>query len=207
MHILYEIPMFSLEKKHIPLLVINSLVIIFFTLQFIAEQNHEFLLYVVSVIIFATVITLTHQFVKYSMPVLCLLSVWIFVHLAWWALTHDGIIWYEKMLFPISTTYNLIRYDQVIHMFGFFTATILSYEILKNQLKPWKLNVWSLTIIMMAGCGFGALNEVIEFFVDQNVATSWVGWYINTSVDLVVNLIGSFLWVIFIKTVLENKSA
>jgi hypothetical protein len=148
----------------------------------------------------------SNQFIRYSMPVLVLLSLWIFVHLAWGALSHDGVIWYEKMIFPISEKYSLIRYDQIIHMFWFFTATILSYEIIKAQLKPGKISFWILVIIMMAGCWFGALNEVVEFLVDQSVTISWVGWYINTWVDLTVNLIGSFLWVLFIKIVLENKS-
>jgi hypothetical protein len=198
--------MLAIEKKHFILLVINTLVIVFFTIQFIVDQNYEFLLYVVSVVIFASIITYTHRFVRYSMPLLCMLSLWIFVHLAWWALSHDGTIWYEKVLLPISDTYNLIRYDQVIHMFWFFTATILAYEILKKELKPGKISFWILILLMLAGCWFGAINEVLEFLVDQSVEISWVGWYINTSVDLVVNLIGSFLGVVFIKTYLEKKS-
>lgn len=199
--------MFSVEKKYIPLLAFNSLVVLFFGSQFLSPLNAEFLIYVWVVILFASIITYTHKFVRYSSPMLYLLSLWIFLHLAWGTLDSNGMIWYEKMIFPISERYSLIRYDQIIHMFGFFTATVLSYEIIKSQLKNARLNFGVLTILAMAGCGFGALNEVIEFFVDQSVEMSWVGGYINTSVDLVVNLIGSILWVVFIKIFLEKKSA
>ena len=199
--------MLAIEKKHIPLLVCNSLVIVFFSLQFISDRNYEFLSYVVSVIAFAGIITYTHQHVKYSMFLLSLLSFGILIHLGWGGITINGQALYNSMIFPISGTYSLIRYDQLAHAYGFFTATILSYELIQYQFKNITLNFWMLVIIAMAACGFWALNEIVEFIVDQSVPTSWVGWYINTSVDLVVNLIGSILWVVFIKLFLEQKSA
>jgi hypothetical protein len=66
--------MIGIEKKHIPLLVCNTLVIIFFSVQFLFDQNYEFLLYVASVCVFAAMIIYSNQFIRYSMPVLVLLS-------------------------------------------------------------------------------------------------------------------------------------
>mgnify|MGYP003988925833 FL=1 len=51
----------------------------------------------------------------------------------------------------------------------------------------------------MAGCGFGALNEVIEFIVGLLDPGAGVGGYINTSIDLCSNLIGAILAVMYIK--------
>ena len=42
-----------------------------------------------------------------------------------------------------------------------------------------------------AGLGFGALNEVVEFFVTLLVPESNVGGYVNTGWDLVANLVGA----------------
>jgi hypothetical protein len=46
-------------------------------------------------------------------------------------------------------------------------------------------------LAIAAGLGFGALNEVVEFFVTLMVPESNVGGYVNTGWDLVANLIGA----------------
>jgi len=125
--------------------------------------------------------------------------------MAWGWLTYNGVIWYQQILIPISETYNILRYDQAIHAFGFFTATLLSYNILQPKLKDSKIGFGVWLLLIMAGTGFWALNEVIEFIVDQSVPESGVGWYINTSLDLVSNLIGAICAVIVIKVFLEKR--
>ena len=73
--------------------------------------------------------------------------------------------------------------------------------ILKPLLKT-DLNKWiSLSIIIvMAGLGVGALNEIIEFMATVLIPQTGVGGYINTSLDLVADLFGSlgalvYLWI------------
>jgi len=125
--------------------------------------------------------------------------------MAWGGLTYNGVIWYQQILLPISEYYSILRYDQMIHAFGFFTMTLVSYEVLKKHLKVPRITFGIGLILVMAWCGFWALNEVIEFIVDQSLPESWVWWYINTSLDLVSNLIGSIIWIIVIKLFLEKK--
>lgn len=198
--------MLGIEKKHILMLACNACVMTFFAFRFVLDWNYEFLIYLWAVSIFAGIIIYSNRYMKYSQNLLYLLSFGILIHLAWGWISIDGWVLYDQMIFRISETYDLIRYDQFAHMYWFFTATILSYEVLKKQLLPHKITFSIAAILIMAGCGFGAINEVIEFLVDQILPKSWVGWYINTWVDLVVNLIGSILWVVFIKIFLENKS-
>lgn len=193
-----------LEKKHIPLLIFNLWVILFFGAQFLNPFNYEFIIYI-WVIIFALLLLITsNKHVKYSMLVLWCLSIWSFLHMAWWGLTYDWVIWYKQILIPISEYYNILRYDQAIHAFWFFTMTLVSYEILKNHLKTPKLTFWIGLVLVMAWCGFWALNEVIEFIVDQSLPESGVGGYINTSLDLVSNLVWSIIWIIVIKFCIEK---
>lgn len=113
-------------------------------------------------------------------------------------------------MIPISEHYSILRYDQVVHIFGFFTMTLVSYEIIQAHIKnlykkDLKVSFWIWLVLVMAGCWFGALNEVIEFIVDQSLPESGVGGYINTSLDLVSNLIWAILGIIVIKIFLEKK--
>lgn len=194
-----------IEKKHIPLLIFNVLVIVFFGLQFLNPFNYEFLIYIAVIIFALTLIIVSNKFVRYSMTVLWCLSIWSFLHMAGWGLTYDGVIWYKQILLPISEYYSILRYDQMIHAFWFFTMTLVSYEVIKRHLKVSKITFWIWLILVMAGCGFWALNEVIEFIVDQSLPESGVGGYINTSLDLVSNLIGSIIWIVAIKFFMEDK--
>jgi len=59
----------------------------------------------------------------------------------------------------------------------------------------------------MAGLGVGALNEIIEFIIAQIVPETGVGGYLNTSLDLVSNLIGAILAMLYIKYGYLTKNA
>lgn len=197
--------MLSLEKKHIPLLIFNIGVIVFFGSKFLFPLNYEFLIYIGVIIFFLLVILFTNKHMKYNMLLLWCLSLWAFLHMAGGWLSYNGVIWYQQILLPISEYYQVLRYDQMIHAFGFFTATLLSYSILKPLLKDAKVWLGLWIILVMAGSGFGALNEIIEFIVDQSLPESGVWGYINTSLDLISNFIWACIAVIVIKLFLEKK--
>ena len=66
------------------------------------------------------------------------------------------------------------------------------YYILRPLLKARLNNRISLSIIIIsAGLGLGALNEIIEFAAIIITPGTGVGGYINTSLDLVADLIGA----------------
>ena len=190
---------YNLEKKHILILLFNIAVIVFFGLKFMFPFNYEFLIYIGVIIFFFGLLLYAHSKVGFSYMLLWLLSLWSFFHMAGWGLEYNWVIWYKQILLPISETYSVLKYDQVIHAFWFFTATILAYEIIKKKLKNPKIWFWLWLILVMAWCGFGASNEVIEFIVDQSLPESGVGGYINTSVDLVSNLVWATTAVFFLK--------
>lgn len=124
-----------LEKKHYPILAFNILVILFFGSQFLFPLNYEFLIYIGVIIFFLLVILFTNKKVQYNTTLLWCLSLWSFFHMAGGGLSYNGVIWYQQILIPISEYYNILRYDQAIHAFGFFTATLLSYTLIKPHLK------------------------------------------------------------------------
>ena len=74
------------------------------------------------------------------------------------------------------------------------------YVIIKPHLKK-NLDKWTALsiVIIMAGLGVGALNEIVEFTAVVLAPETGVGGYNNTSLDLVSDLIGAILAMGYIK--------
>ena len=107
---------------------------------------------------------------------------------------------YDVILVPISETYPIFRYDQLVHIWGFGASTLLMYSLIAPSLGVALNNSKALWIvIVMAGLGVGAFNEIVEFGVSLAVAESGVGGYINTSLDLCADLIGAILGMVYIQ--------
>jgi len=124
---------------------------------------------------------------------LFLLSLWAVMHMCGGGLYLGGIRLYDIMVFPlIGEPYHILKYDQVVHTIGFGGATMLMYDLLRRFLRD-PLPGWVpvAIVIIMAGMGTGALNEVIEFFTVVLFPSTGVGGYYNTSLDLVFNMIGA----------------
>ena len=114
----------------------------------------------------------------------------------------NGMVLYNLMLINlVGEPYNILRYDQFVHIIGFGAATLAMYYLLRPLLKQ-KIKKWtSLSIIViMAGLGIGALNEIVEFVAVIIVAQTGVGGYLNTALDLVSDLIGAVIATIYIVT-------
>ena len=189
-----------IKKDQIPILIVNLCFLSFFTVLFFSRKNYEFLMYIGVIIFFLLVIIATNQKVNYSNHILWGLTLWAFLHMAGGGFYINGIKLYEVILFPISKDYHIFRYDQFVHIIGFGAATLVMYAILKPILSP-NLSKWTALsiIIVMAGLGVGALNEIVEFLATVILPQTGVGGYINTSLDLVADLIGALLALLYIR--------
>tara|TARA_Y100000310_G_C20696019_1_gene825803 strand:+ start:3815 stop:4402 length:588 start_codon:yes stop_codon:yes gene_type:complete len=184
------------QKK---ILWVNIIYIFAYGLFYISMKNYEFIIYLGVVLFFLGAILYSNEKVKFSNTVLWGLTVWGFMHLSGGAIPiGDGRL-YELMIIPLSSVYPIFRFDQLVHMVGFGVATLVMYELLQPLLKEDKAWVRIGIIIVMAGLGAGALNEIIEFLAVVIVPETGVGGYINTSLDLVANLIGALIAFFVIK--------
>lgn len=99
----------------------------------------------------------------------------------------------------VGEPYKIFKFDQLVHIIGFFAATLAFYYTLKPLLnEPIKRWVPLSIILVMAGLGAGALNEIIEFTTTVLVPETGVGGYENTSLDLVADLTGAIIAMIYI---------
>ena len=180
-----------LKKEQYPILVINVLQLIFFTIWFITHRNVEFILYIGVIVFFFLVVLFTNRKVQYSNTVLWGLTLWAFMHFAGGGFIVNGHRWYEIILIPLSATYEIFKYDQLVHMIGFGVVTLMFYDMLQKKLGEFTPSLW--LIVLMAGLGMGALNEIVEFIVTVIAPSSGVGVYTNTALDLVADLIGGLI--------------
>jgi len=189
-----------LRKEDKKILWVFILAIVFFTTTFIAQQNYEFIGYVVFVFLLFTAVLYSNKHVEYPSYVLWGLLLWAILHMLGGVLMANGNVVYTFIVYPIiGEPYNILKYDQVIHAYGFFIATLVMFVVLKKYL-PKQYGWWAVGIVVaMAGLGLGAFNEIIEFLMVVTLPHTNVGGYENTALDLVFNFIGAVLAVFFIR--------
>jgi len=114
------------------------------------------------------------------------LAGWGFGHLAGSVIPLDG----DRILYNAILGVDLIRFDRLVHAFGFGFATLACGRVLVHWLGGRRLGFGSAVFVVLAGLGVGALNEIVEFFSTLVLPETNVGGYLNTSWDLVFDLLG-----------------
>lgn len=176
--------------------------LIFFTLAYLGvcsvmavrQGNNEFVGYAGAMVVFIAVVLALHTKARFSNTALWLLSAWGLLHMLGGTVpiperladTESG----HFVLYALRIHPSLPRYDQVVHAFGFFSATVACWEACRSILGLRPSLALSVAAALM-GMGLGALNEVLEFFITLTVPDNGVGGYVNTGWDLVSNTIGA----------------
>lgn len=192
--------MIRIEKNQRPVLIVNLIALAIFAAVYATMANYEFLTYIGVIVCIFVVLVLTNARVRYPADLLWGLTLWSLLHMLGGCVPIGEERLYELILIPVSEKYGVFRYDQFVHIIGFGVATLMMYHLLRPLLKPDVRRGWSFSIlIVMAGLGVGALNEVIEFLITVVCPETGVGGYLNTSLDLVADLIGALLALAFIR--------
>ncbi|WP_197453444.1 DUF2238 domain-containing protein [Caulifigura coniformis] len=173
----------------------------------IRTGNGEFLFYIAVMAVLLSVMIVVHRRVQLSGWALWGLSVWGLLHMAGgllpvpesWPINGTKRVLYSWWLIP-----ERLKYDHVVHAFGFGVTTLVCWEGLRSIIASFtgqrvRPSLGMLTLAAAAGMGFGALNEVIEFVATLLVPETNVGGYINTGWDLVSNLAGCAIAVVAIR--------
>lgn len=169
----------------------------------VASGNSEFILYIVIMLILGSAVWFADRRVGFSPLVLWGLNGWGLVHMAGgliavpesWPINGEHRVLYSLWLIP-----DLLKYDHVVHAYGFGVTTLACWEGLcailtaqRNQVEP-SVPVPTLGMLTLCGAasmGFGGLNEVIEFILTLTLPETNIGWYFNTVWGLVSNLVGA----------------
>ncbi len=175
------------------------------TVAAFANGNGEFVFYIVVMVVLAAVVGVVHFSIGLPESALWALSIWGLAHMAGglitvpagWPTHGPNQVLYSLWLIP-----DRLKYDQVVHAYGFGVTTWICWLGLQASLLRSGIDAvptaGRLVLAWAAGQGFGALNEVIEFAATLLVPETNVGGYRNTGWDLVANLVGATLAVIII---------
>ncbi len=184
------------------------------------QGNTEFFFYGLAMWVNIALVLLLDARVRFSWITLWALAAWGLLHMAGGTVripesVTDGN---KNVLYALRVSDWLPRYDQVVHTFGFFAATLACAEVLMWTVgramrrgmehagsaggagggAHGEVNTPRLTLGLafgaaLMGMGLGAINEVIEFAIAMNVKDHGVGGYVNTGWDLVCNMTGAVL--------------
>jgi hypothetical protein len=157
--------------------------------------NSEFVYYIVVMLELTGVVAAVHARVGFRAGVLWALSVWGAAHMAGGLVPAGEVgVLYNLWLIP-----GLVKYDQLVHAYGFGVTTWVCWESLRPALEDPRPRPGPLVLCAAGGMGFGALNEVVEFVAVLTLPETNVGGYENTGWDLVANLVGCVLAAVLIR--------
>jgi len=188
------------NRGQIPILIANIIALVFFTGKFLSQGNYEFIFYIIVIVSFLFLILATNRKVQYPNELLWGLTVWSIMHMSGGGLFIEGKKLYEMIILPLSDQYGILRFDQIVHIVGFFVGTLAIYHVAKPSIKKEALGKPSIAaLFIVAGLGLGALNEIVEFSGTLLLNQTGVGGYTNNMLDLIADLIGTIFAIIYIK--------
>lgn len=164
----------------------------------LVRGNLEFLFYIAVMLVLIGAVWTVHRSVELTSGALWGLSVWGLAHMAGgllvvpagWPVNADSRVLYTLWLIP-----SRLKYDHVVHAYGFGVTTWVCWQGLKAALKSRgaiaRPTFGLIVLAVAAGLGFGALNELIEFVATLLVPETNVGGYLNTGWDLTANFVGA----------------
>jgi len=157
----------------------------------VLRSNYEFLFYACTLIVLIGILYLLDRRFDFSAAGLWGLDGWLLLHLVGGMGSLDGVRMYDVMLVSlIGPPYDILRYDQFVHLYCYIVMGMLVFEALVQLLDRAGPTALCLVTILAAS-GIGGLNEVVEFAAVVVVGTTGVGDYTNTALDLVFNLAGA----------------
>lgn len=189
------------KSTHIPRLII-LFVAVYLSAAIVAatiQENWEFLgFHIPFFLLFILIVTIIQKRVGFPRGLQWGLALWGAIYLAGSLIQlPDGLLYEgsDKVLYSWWIIEDRLKYDHVVHGFGFGIATWLCWEALRSSIfhrfgRKLYPSVGTITIAVLGGMGLGAINELIEFLAMLNLESNNVGGYHNTGWDLVANLVG-----------------
>jgi hypothetical protein len=184
-----------LSRRELPVLAANAAYLLLFGGVAAAGRNLEFVFYSLVIFLVGFWIVWKQPSVQFGLGLLWCLTLWGFLHMSGGLIRVGEGVLYGLQLIPV-----LLRYDQLVHAFGFGVATLICHHLLRFYLRP-DLARWkglAILVVLMGG-GVGCVNEIVEFIAVKTIPETGVGGYDNTLCDLIFNMIGATVAVLLMR--------
>ncbi len=189
------------RPRLLPLLVFTGAYVLLATIGARSIGSREWPIYLGLMMVLVPAIYAVHRRCRLSAPLLWAFSLWGLMHMAGglmpipegWSREGSHALLYSWWLIP-----DRLRYDHVVHAYGFGITTWLCWQILKSVLREpdgttVRPSAGILLLCVAAGMGFGAFNEMVEFIATHLLPDTNIGDYQNTGWDLVANFAGALV--------------
>lgn len=189
------------RPRLLPVLVFTGTYVLLATIGARMIGSREWPIYLGLMAVLMPALYAVHRRCRLSAPLLWAFSLWGLLHMAGglmpipegWSREGSHALLYSWWLIP-----DRLRYDHVVHAYGFGITTWLCWRILKSLLREpdgsaLRPGFGILMLCVAAGMGFGAFNEMVEFIATHLLADTNIGDYENTGWDLVANFAGSLI--------------
>ena len=198
---------FNFTRHQWIIFIFSFLYVAGFSTYYIASANYEFLWYVGVMLFFFVLLVATLPVSRFTPLILWGLSLWGLAHMAGGSIPVGDTVLYGVQLITVFTDgeLTLVKYDQVVHAFGFAIATLVAHHLLAPRWKEGASKALKYALAAGVGMGLGALNEVVEFIAVLSFPETGVGGYFNTGLDLMANLVGVLIAVGFLAYRDRNK--
>ena len=172
--------------------IVSFLLAALLTVLTLVFQNHEFLIYAITVIFLVAVLYKTDRYFRFSRLGLWLFNGWLALHSLGGLASFQGVRFYDLMLLDlVGPPYDVLKYDQFVHFYCYVVIAMLMWSVVEKIAKA-DANVAAICIVnILAASSVGAINEIVEFVAVIALGSEGVGGYTNTAIDLVANLLGA----------------
>ena len=171
-----------------PILCIASIgYLVAFVAFGLSSDRSQTSFYALFMVVAFSLVAMTYSHFRLRPITLWGLAIWGIAHMAGGLLSIGGDVLYRFDLVP-----GVLRFDQVVHAFGFGFATAACWDVLGEVVMHGRVAARSV-FALLGGLGFGAINEAIEFLVTRIDPSSNVGGFVNTGFDLLFNTLGCAL--------------
>ncbi|MFZ1987685.1 MAG: DUF2238 domain-containing protein [Minisyncoccia bacterium] len=198
-----------ISRGRILVLAFTLLYVFIFSTWFITQGNYEFIWYVSVMFVIMAIIACTLRTSAFPNYILWMLSVWGLLHMLGGGIPVGDSVLYGYRLFDLYTgsspDFVLLKYDQVVHAYGFAVAAIALAHILSLRAQGFGM-FGRVMFAALGAIGLSVLNEIIEFAAVLMLPDTWVGGYYNISLDLVFNTLGAFVGVLLFEYFHRNHS-
>jgi putative membrane protein len=201
-----------MENKNIPLIVLFLTIayVIGFGIYYLMAKNYEFMWYIVIMIFLIGLMIKLHSKFEFSNGVLIGASIWGLMHMLGGSLMIGGKRLYSYMIWDLNVVdfagTPIFKFDQFAHFYCYIVVTLILFYIFRAYLDFKKMNWFAVSVLLVfAGMGVGALNEIFEFLPVLFLEETGVGDYFNTMWDIVFNTLGAIAAVIWINLRYKNR--
>lgn len=195
-----QAPGLQLSRAEWAVLGFTVAYVVAFSGWFLMRGNLEFVIYVSTMLLLMWLVGRNLRQAAFPTPMLWALSLWGLAHMAGGGIPVNGSVLYSLKLWDLvgDGELTLLKYDQVVHAYGFGVAAWLLWHLLVRHFPQTRGSKLAFALPAFAAMGLGSLNEIIEFSAVLMVAETNVGGYYNTAIDLVMNAAGAVLTMVIV---------